>query len=94
MPQPVPVVIPGYMQPQYETGDLAAMRPEAIVEAKIAGQLDRILGVPPRPVADRLRDGDQLTRDDLKTMTHDEINDARAAGRLDALLGTTTPTNS
>lgn len=92
MPEPQPV--PGYIAEQYEVGDLAAMKPDEIVEAKLAGHLDRILGVPPRAVADRLASGDQLTRDDLRAMSPDEVLEAKAAGRLDALLGTTTPTNS
>jgi len=92
MPKPQPRPTPGYTAPQYEVGDLAAMSPEAIVEARLAGQLDAVLGVPPRDVADRLRDGAQLTRADLAGMSPDEINEARAAGALDDLLGTTTPT--
>lgn len=94
MPKPEPRHVPGYLAEQYEVGDLAAMKPDEIVAAKLAGQLDRVIGVPPREVADRLAAGTQLTRDDLKAMTPTEINEARAAGRLDALLGTTTPTNS
>ena len=92
IPEPVPVA--GYAEPQFEVADLACMKPEFIVEQKIAGRLDRILGVPPRAVADRLASGDQLTRDDLRAMSPDEVLEAKAAGRLDDLLGTTTPTNS
>lgn len=94
MPKPEPRHVPGYLAEQYEVGDLAAMKPDEIVAAKLAGQLDRVIGVPPREVADRLVAGDQLTRDDLAGMSPDEVVAAKAAGRLDVLLGTTTPTNS
>lgn len=89
---PEPKRVPGYIVGQYEVADLACMKPEFIVEQKIAGRLDRILGVPPREVADRLASGAQLTRADLAGMSPDEVVAAKAAGRLDDLLGTTTPT--
>ena len=37
MPKPEPKRLPGYIAEQYEVGDLAAMKPDEIVEAKLAG---------------------------------------------------------
>lgn len=47
--------------------DLAGMSPQAIVEAKAAGRLDALLGVPAADVEllDRARNGGTLTRPDL-----------------------------
>lgn len=88
--KPTPVPTPGYAQPQFETGDLAVMKPAEIVEHRLAGRLDAVLGAPPRPGAERLAGDGQLTADDLKLMTPHQINEARAAGRLGTLLGSTT----
>ena len=92
MPTPEPQAVPGYRAPQYAAADLVLLTPDEIVAAKAAGQLDRVIGVPPREVADRLASGAQLTRADLAGMSPDEVVAAKAAGRLDDLLGTTTPT--
>lgn len=85
--KPTPAVVDGYRVPQYSAADLAALDPQEITDARHAGALDHMLGAAPRRVADRLRDGDQLTRADLAGMTAAEINTARAEGRLDDLLG-------
>ena len=95
MSKPEPVAVPGYVAPQYEAGDLAVMKPEAIVEAKLAGHLDRILGVAPTPglAADLVAGAGQLTAADAEVMTPAQIVDAKAAGRFDALLGKPATTN-
>ena len=89
MPKPEPKSIPGYGVPQYAVADLAVMRPDEIVEHKIAGALDRMLGVEPTPgLAPDLIDGTgQLSAVDAEVMTTEQIVAAHAAGRFDAVLG-------
>lgn len=90
---PEPQHVPGYAAPQLDAADLKRMAPDAVVEAKRSGQLDRLLGIQPRPAAVRLAAGEQLDRDDLHGLSPDEVLEAKARGQLDSLLGITTTPN-
>jgi hypothetical protein len=87
--QPRPDQRPGNGRPsrnekrmtQLKREDLKTMTPEQIVDARIDGRLNTLLG---RPLP---RDPDaSLTVDDLKSMTPAEIVAARKAGDLNHLL--------
>jgi hypothetical protein len=72
--------------PQLTEQDVKGMTPEAIVEARKAGQLNEYLGVPVPPPPFTLTDEEgkprPLTEADLQAMTPQEIVAARKAGRL------------
>ncbi|MGP6172005.1 hypothetical protein ACTU6V_12460 [Microbacterium sp. A204] len=60
--------------------DLNKMTPEQINTARLAGDLDHLLGRAPKPSP-----GDTITRDDLANLTPDQIVAALKAGRLNHL---------
>ncbi|MBC2867319.1 hypothetical protein [Streptomyces mexicanus] len=70
------------MSDQITEDELTTMSPHEIVEARDAGRLNQILGLPVRDIP---ADG-QLTQENLDQMTPTEIVQARDAGRLDRLL--------
>jgi hypothetical protein len=72
---------------QFTAADLATMDPDQINAARMAGRLDRLLGVPDEQIAllSRARTG-RIDVDDIRALgainRHDLINDAREAGRI------------
>jgi hypothetical protein len=72
---------------QFTADQLKAMTPDQIIEARGAGHLDRILGIPEEEIAllSRARTG-RIDVDDVRALgainRHDLINDAREAGRI------------
>lgn len=71
------------MSDQITEDELKTMSPHEIVEARNAGRLNQILGLPVRDIP---AEG-QLTQEHLAQMTPAEIVEARDAGRLNRLLG-------
>ncbi|GAA2901913.1 hypothetical protein [Streptomyces mexicanus] len=71
------------MNDQITEDELKTMDPHAIVEARDAGRLNQILGLPVRDIPTE----GQLTQEHLDRMTPTEIVEAREAGRLNRVLG-------
>ena len=74
---------------QLTAADLAGMEPEAIEQARHAGRLDTLLGVPQaeQDVIAKARGDQRLSMDDVRHLSrlghHDLITAANAAGRID-----------
>lgn len=70
---------------QLSRADLAGMSAEAIVQAKAAGRLDRLLSEGDPAATAAARDRAQV-REYLRGMSPDQITAARKAGALDPIL--------
>lgn len=70
--------------PQITGTQLAAMAPQAIEDARMAGQLAALMG---SPIPVRLLDNvEQVTADEVPRLTPEQITQARDAGRLTGIL--------